>query len=117
MLDARGSFKKHPERQREDAQAAGVLGDPPGYFSEQQLGTWSELITAAPRDVITESDRFALELAAVMLAQFRLDPAEFPATKLVRLEALLGKFGMTPADRARIGGRKEKPRGNPFENL
>lgn len=117
VLDARGSFKKHPERQREDAEAAGALGEPPEYFSDEQLGTWSELIAAAPRDVITESDRFALELAAVMLAQFRNDPAEFPATKLVRLEALLGKFGMTPADRARIGGRKEKPKGNPFGDL
>ncbi len=48
---------------------------------------------------------------------FRLDPVEFPAAKLVRLEALLGKFGMTPADRAKVGGKKDAPKGNAFADL
>ena len=49
--------------------------------------------------------------------QFRADPVEFPAARLVRLEALLGKFGMTPADRSKVGGKKEAPKGNPFADL
>ena len=67
--------------------------------------------------MLTDSDRLSLELAANLLAQFRADPVEFPAARLVRLEALLGKFGMTPADRSKVGGKKEAPKGNPFADL
>lgn len=67
--------------------------------------------------MLTESDRLALELAAQLMAQFRADPVEFPAAKMARLEAQLGKFGMTPADRAKVGGKKEAPKGNPFADL
>ena len=81
------------------------------------LGAWHEIVACAPRDVITESDRLSLELMASLLAEFRQSPADFTAAKLVRLEALLGKFGMTPADRAKVGGKVEKPKGNPFADL
>jgi hypothetical protein len=68
--------------------------------------------------VLTEADRVGLEICCALLNQFRLDPVEFPAAKLVRLEALLGKFGMTPADRAKVAGpAQKKPQGNPFAGL
>lgn len=117
MLDARGAFKKHPERARTDAQTAGPLGKPPSHIAGEVLKAWKEIEKSAPLQVLTESDRLALEVAANLLAQFRLDPVEFPAAKLVRLEALLGKFGMTPADRAKVGGKKEAPKGNAFADL
>ena len=81
------------------------------------LDAWKEIEKSAPLQVLTKSDRLALELAANLLAQFRLNPVDFPAAKLVRLEALLGKFGMTPADRAKVGGKKDAPKGNPFDDL
>lgn len=117
VLDARGAFKKHPERARTDAQTAGPLGRPPAHVKGEVLKAWKEICKSAPLDVLTVSDRLALELAANLLAQFRTDAVDFPAAKLVRLEALLGKFGMTPADRAKVGGKKEAPKGNPFADL
>lgn len=117
VLDARGSFKKHPERKRQDAETAGPLTAAPAHLGGAVLHCWNEIASAAPRDVLSDSDRISLELAANLLAQFRDDPIEFPAAKLVRLEALLGKFGMTPADRAKVGGKKEAPKGNPFADL
>lgn len=117
MLDARGAFKKNPQRRRQDAEPSGQLGAAPSHLECEALQAWEEIKRSAPRDVLTESDRLALEVAAQLLAQFRKDPVEFPAAKLVRLEALLGKFGMTPADRAKVGGKVEKPKGNPFEGL
>jgi len=117
VLDARGAFKKNPQRRRQDAEPSGQLGDAPGHLQGAALQAWEEIKRSAPRDVLTDSDRLALEVAAQLLAQFRTDPVEFPAAKLVRLEALLGKFGMTPADRAKVGGKVEKPKGNPFEGL
>lgn len=117
VLDARGAFRKHPERKREDAKSAGPLSAAPRHLTPDVLKAWKELAKFAPLEVLTDSDRLALEIAANLLAQFRTDPVEFPATKLVRLEALLGKFGMTPADRAKVGGKKEAPKGNPFADL
>lgn len=117
VLDARGSFKKHPERKRQDADSVGPLSAAPDHINGPVLNAWNEIARCAPLDVLTDSDRISLELAANLLAQFRADPTEFAAAKLVRLEALLGKFGMTPADRAKVGGKKEAPKGNPFANL
>lgn len=117
VLDARGAFKKHPERKRKDAETAGPLSAAPAHLTVGAMQAWQEIERSAPRDVLTDSDRLALELAANLLAQFRENPVEFPAAKLVRLEALLGKFGMTPADRAKVGGKKEAPKGNPFADL
>lgn len=117
VLDARGAFKKHPERARTDAATAGPLGKAPSHIAGEVLKAWKEIEKSAPLQVLTESDRLALEVAANLLAQFRADPVEFPAAKLVRLEAMLGKFGMTPADRAKVGGKKEAPKGNAFADL
>lgn len=117
VLELTGAFKKNPQRKREDAEAVGALTDAPPHLGGAVLHAWNEIARYAPRDVLTDSDRLSLELAANLLAQFRADPVEFPAAKLVRLEALLGKFGMTPADRSKVGGKKEAPKGNPFADL
>lgn len=117
VLELTGAFKKHPERARKDAEAVGDLTAPPAHINGAVLHAWNEIAKYAPRDVLTDSDRLSIELAANLLAQFRDDPIEFTAAKLVRLEALLGKFGMTPADRSKVGGKKEAPKGNPFAEL
>ena len=120
VLDARGAFKKNPQRARVDPANSGKLRPPPkgDHFNEIHRLIWKELVKAAPKDVITESDRFALEICCLLMAEFRADAISFPAAKLVRLETLLGKFGMTPSDRAKVAGAKEKKNpGNPFEGL
>ena len=117
VLELTGAFKKDPQRKREDAQAAGELTDAPPHINGAVLHAWNEIVKYAPLQVLTESDRLSIELAANLLAQFRDNPIEFTAAKLVRLEALLGKFGMTPADRSKVGGKKEQPKGNPFADL
>lgn len=117
VLELRGAFAKNPNRAREDAQDAGALQDPPESLTPDAEEAWHQIVKAAPLSVITESDRFALEIAAILLADFRADPAGFPAAKLARLEALLGKFGMTPADRSKVGATRQQPKANPFGDL
>lgn len=118
VLDARGAFDKNPNRKREDPEVAGPLKGAPGYFDAEQVAIWKEVVKAAPKNVVTESDRFALEIAVLLLQQFRSDPIDFTAAKLVRLETLLGKFGMTPSDRAKVAGPvSKKPGGNAFADL
>lgn len=120
VLDARGAFRKNPQRERVDPPTAGKLRPPPkgSHFNDDRRQVWKELVKAAPKDVLTESDRFALEIACLLMVEFRENPLDFPAAKLVRLETLLGKFGMTPADRAKVAGAKDKKKNtNPFADL
>lgn len=117
VLDARGAFKINPQRKRQDAEDAGELTAPPAHIGGAVLAAWNEIVRVAPKGVVTESDRLSLEVMSELFAEFRACPADFTAAKLVRLEALLGKFGMTPADRAKVGGKREAPKGNPFADL
>jgi phage terminase small subunit len=117
VLEIRGAFDKNPNRRREDAKTTGEIGDPPTYLSEMERLAWAEIVQNAPISVLTSADRQIVELASRLMAESRVDFTEFTAAKLARLEAMLGKLGMTPADRSRVsGGNKDKPR-NAFSEL
>lgn len=119
VLEARGSFKAHPERRRGgEPVVTEPIGDCPAHIVGGAAQAWHEITTGAPDRVLTSADRLSVEVAAVLLAAFRADPAEFPAARLVRLCALLGTFGMTPSDRAKMS--LPNPRdtdSNPFAGL
>jgi len=117
MLELRTAFKKHPERARKDAETVGELTAPPSHVTGTVLQAWAEIAQYAPNGVLTDSDRLSLEVAAHLLSQFRADPIDMPAAKLARLEAMLGKFGMSPADRAKVSVAPDAPKGNPFADL
>lgn len=89
------------------------LGDPPSRLTPDQVAAWNEIANAAPRGVIGHADRIALEMMAVLLARFWQDGANMPAALVARLDGLLGRFAMTPADRSRAKAN-EAPKGNPF---
>ncbi|MFM0053360.1 hypothetical protein [Caballeronia grimmiae] len=71
VLEMRGSYRKNPGRRREEPEVAGPLGDPPQHLSAPEIAAWNEISDAAPRDVLTKSDRITLELAARLLAESR----------------------------------------------
>ena len=117
LLDARGAFKKHPERKRNgEPQVRESIGLVPDWFSPEQVSAWQQITSSAPMGVLTGADSLAVEISAVLLAEFRYDPAEFQAGKLGRLQSFLGQFGMTPADRAKLSIEKA-PDVNPFDSL
>lgn len=117
LLDARGAFRKHPERRRDgEPEVKNALGAAPYMLNEQEMACWNEIVSYAPVGVLTEADRHAVELAACLLAEFRADRAGFAAGKMGRLQSMLGQFGMNPADRSRLN--IEKPSSdNPFDDL
>lgn len=117
ILDARGAFDKNPNRRRVDEpEPNGDIGDPPERFNAAERAAWAEIIGACTQGVFCQSDRIAVEVAAVLLAMFRADPAGIPAAKLVRLDSLLARFGMTPSDRSKVSAPKAKAE-NPFAAL
>lgn len=117
ILDARGAFDKNPNRRRVDEpEPNGDIGEPPERLTEDQRAAWSEIVSTCANGVLCQSDRIAVEVAAVLLAMFRADPSGIPGAKLARLDSLMARFGMTPSDRSKVSAPKAKAV-NPFAAL
>ncbi|MDJ0806440.1 MAG: hypothetical protein QNJ78_06355 [Gammaproteobacteria bacterium] len=114
----KGTGKKNPDRMRKrenEPEPKKPLGRPPPRLTAGQKKCWRELQKIVPDGVLGDCDAWAVELACVLMDEFRTNPLEFSAAKLTRLEALLGKFGMTPADRAKISVPKGREK-NRFDD-
>jgi hypothetical protein len=74
------------------------------------------LIGAAPLGVLTGADRHNVEIGARLLMEFRADPVEMPTSRVTLLNRILGQFGMSPSDRAKLSVPQPKPE-NPFSQL
>jgi len=117
VLEARGAFKKDPQRKRDgEPEVTTPLGAPHESLNAAESAAWLELARNAPPGVLTEADRLPVEMAACLLVEFRADRAGFSAVKLARLQSLCGAFGMTPSDRAKLAIEKPKDV-NPFAAL
>lgn len=117
VLDARGSFKKHPERKRDgEPEVREPIGSVPEYFDEMQKAAWNQITSQAPMGVLTKADTGAVEMTSILMAEMRSDWDNFSVGKIGRLQALLGQFGMTPSERARLNIAKPKDV-NPFDQL
>jgi phage terminase small subunit len=107
ILEARGAFKKDPQRLRVDPVTTGELSKvPPRHLKADQKRAWRRIVKIAPAKVLQDSDEIMVELAAVLLAEFQADPAGMQTSRLLRLETQLGKLGLSPSDRARVGVEK-----------
>jgi hypothetical protein len=102
-LKLRGTFahdpKKFKAREAEPVVTQPLI-DPPATFSESELEAWHDIVRTAPVGVLTIADSIAVESMARLLARERAQKASDPQGR--RLDALLAKFGMTPADRTRV---------------
>ncbi len=115
ILEARGSFKKDPQRKRENEP---IVSDPfpksaPTHLNADQKKCWKEIVKIAPAAVLTAADVVVVEVIAVLLAEFRADSAKFPTARLTRLTSEMGKIGLTPSGRASLV--VAKPEGNEFD--
>jgi hypothetical protein len=109
-------------RDRGAEPACNPLGPPPASLKNKRgeacLNCWHEIVGALPPGVITESDRFTVEIAARLLARFR-GPAGLKASELSSLQRALSSLGMTPVDRSRVGvGKGDDPEpDSPWDRL
>lgn len=115
--EVKGSFIAHPERRRpSEPKAARPLGAAPKRLTEQQREAWAEIVDTAIPGVLTGADRVLVELAARLLADIWAAD-EVPTMKAARLEACLGRMGMTPADRSRVSVAPTEPTNDPWAAL
>ncbi|MFV8816675.1 hypothetical protein [Haliea sp. E17] len=115
LLD--GSARKNPQRYRnEDRFHSDGLGEPPEHLTEAQEATWREIEAKALPGLLMASDRFMVEIAACLLAEYRSAPGDFRSGKLTTLNSLLYKLGLTPGSAQRFGieTAKKDLADNPF---
>lgn len=117
VLELKGAFKKHPERAAERAnepEPTGEIGDPPKHLTGLALECWTEIVGLAHAGTLCAADRLVVEHGARALAALRSSD-DYADTKLmIRLETVLGKLGLTPADRSKVQVLKPKENANPF---
>jgi phage terminase small subunit len=66
--------------------------------------------------LLTPVDVPAFAMLCALIAESEQNPRGMTAARISRMESLFGKFGMTPAERAKIGMQKPKSK-NAFSEL
>jgi phage terminase small subunit len=100
VLELRGSWAAHPERQRTDSEGNGPLNlEPPAHLPQGAVAAWRYLVARLPKITISESDAVAVEMCARLLAQCWLNPE---VGALRELRQWLSALGMSPQARTKI---------------
>ena len=109
ILALNGTLAHNPGRYADRAsepQDDRDLGPPPLHLAPEACVAWREIAEIAPARVLAMADRLIVELASVLLAQFRAEGATLSDQKIRRLESVLGQLGMTPATRSKVTARE-----------
>lgn len=116
VLELVGAFKKNPQRKRvnEPRPTAGIGKFTDGPTTVPEI--WDEIVAQTVPGVMTISDRVALEIVCRLLAEIRINPNDISVGKATALCNLLGRFGLTPADRAKVTV-PEKEKGDEWDGF
>lgn len=108
-LRASGAFQHNPKRavgRGDPPKPTGPLGRAPAHLRLDEKAVWNELAGIMPPGVVGNVDQFAVETLVRLVVKTRKRRAGASEQKM--LLQLLGKFGMTPADRRRIEIHEEE---------
>lgn len=120
LLAVTGGLAKNPARYADRAHEPTderELGDPPPNLAPSQQAVWREIEQLSLPGVLTHGDRLIVEVAAVLLAQFRLAGNLMPLPAIARLQSILGELGMTPASRSKVSASGVKPSASRFNGI
>jgi len=114
----KGDFKNNARRyQKEVPKSEKPLGNVPKHCSVGAGRIWKELAGKAPPGVLTESERFIMEITCELMAEFREDPRRFAGAKFTQLISCLGRLGLTPSDRVKLGVNQITESDNEFNRF
>jgi len=119
LLKASGAFIANPERlAARDGEpiVTDPLGAPPEHLNPHEIQVWREIEAMIPARVATAADALALECLVKLTLQIRTE--EKPTAALfAQALTYMGRFGLTPADRAKMTVPKEQDEVNPWADL
>lgn len=120
ILALTGAFSKNPKRgaaRANEPEPVGVIGDAPAHLSESERVCWGHIVAMCHEGSLCSADKLIIEHGARILSALRAS-SEYADTKLmVRLECVLGRLGLSPADRSRVQVVKPKETVSPFEKF
>lgn len=120
ILELKGAFAKNPNRKaaREDEPVPNAgIGPAPEYLAEDERSAWDYIVGTVPAGVLGDCDRSHLEIAARLFAYSRrVSVEDWSAMKIARLDSMLGRMGLNPAERSKVKADKAPPK-NAFLNL
>jgi hypothetical protein len=111
-LELAGAFEVNPARKLARADEPipqGELGDAPEYLDPVARAIWNEMAGVA--FWLTDADAFLLEIAAILMARFRVLPG-FESKDVAVLVNTLNKLGFGPAERSKIKAPRAKDAGD-----
>lgn len=104
-----GAIKKNPKRyNKQTPKNPNELGEPPERLSYSAKEIWYEIVENSLPGVLTAAERVHLELLCVLMLEFRTSADTINTTKITQIVTLLGKLGMNPIDRQKLGVEKPK---------
>lgn len=119
LAELKGANKKNPQRYvKETPKNEMGLGEPPDHMiMDGAREAWREIEAHALPGVLTASERFYMEIASNLLAEYRARPTFFETGKLAHLIGIFARLGLSPADRQKLGVTKKKKDDNEFANF
>lgn len=87
------------------------MAEMPGWLRPGAVKVWNEY---APRleglGLLTDLDAETFGQWCTLTAMFRRKPAEMPAGKIARMDAIGQRFGLDPSSRARMSVKPQEPK-------
>lgn len=117
LAELKGAVKHDPQRYKGEAiKSEQPLGTAPEHLSEHAKAVWFEIEAHSLPGVLTGADRFVMEIASTLLAEYRIDPAEFAVGKYTHLVGILARLGLSPSDRQKFT-KDSGSKGNEFDDF
>lgn len=120
VLEMSGATKHDPARYADRANEpvpSGELGPPPEHLDAETKSIWAELATIAPPGVLSNADRWVVEMLCHLM--WKLRSGIITTGETSNLLIALSRIGLTPADRSRVAVTKDgnKDGNDPFGKL
>jgi hypothetical protein len=117
LLELSNNYRGAQKQSRKNEPEVGPFPKkPPEDMSDEVQRAWCDLVSEIPPACLGSSDRFVVELASGLLAEWRRDPFAFNAAKLSQLRVVLGTLGLTPGNRSRLKAPEPEPV-NEFDDI
>lgn len=117
IAELKGATKHDPQRyKRQEAISDHPIGEIPDYLSDGAKKVWFEIEHYAPRGVLTGADRMIMATFCELFSEFRETKREMPANRIGQMISCMGRLGLTPADRQKVGFEKPGKK-NDFEEF
>lgn len=113
ILDAKGAFRKDPARRRKDPEVKDPFpGEAPADLEPLEVKWWHLLAKQVPAGVLTGADQAKMTIMAGLMAEYMADRKGMATARLSLLDKMMGQFGLSPSDRAKLATSAEDDSGD-----